>query len=150
MSNRPTPETTRRETVPSRTIRLSDGADWSFLCPAVRLTPRVVTETDATGRRVERVTLDIGFGYPTDVEVLIDALRLACERDSVPEQYESFFSLAAKLLLQAHNVDLQTVCSLLAVRDAEVPRLVEEVIAIVVARENTFDAESTESKRHEP
>ena len=46
MSERMTPDSTRREEIPARPVRLADGADWGFSRPTVRLFPEVVTGID--------------------------------------------------------------------------------------------------------
>jgi hypothetical protein len=130
MCDRPTPESTRREGVPVRPIRLADGSDWGFLRPAVRLTPRVVSDLDKLGRPVERISVEVGFGYPPEVQALITALTDACEHGSPPRQYEAFFALAASLLRRAHDISLSATCELLSVSEDELPRLVREVVSI--------------------
>lgn len=136
MADRPTPETTRRAALPCRLIRLADGAEWCFLRPSARLIPRVLAETDSMGRRVERVAVDLKFGYPNSVESLINQLSDACENRSAVEQYEAFFSLASELVLQVHDVDLQTICGLLAVKEDELSDLVHEVISVISETES--------------
>ncbi len=150
MLDRPHPETTRREFVRNTPIRLSGGADWGFARPGLRLTPRVHVETDLLGRNVERVALDLRHGYSPLIEGLIDALRSACAHGSISEQYETFFSLAAEILIQAHDVTLQTACELLSVGDIELPRLVNEVIAVITEPGDTPPANLPEISRHEP
>ncbi len=146
----PNPETTRREFVRNSPIRLSDGADWGFARPALRLIPRVQVESDLLGRNVERVALDLRHGYSPLIEGLIDALGGACDHGSISEQYETFFSLAAELLLNAHDLTLQTACALLSVGDVELPRLINEVIAVITEQGDTPSANSPEISRHEP
>lgn len=131
MPERITPDTTRRGEIPARPVRLSDGRDWGFSRPTVRLSPRVVRGFDQLGRPVERVTAETGFGYPPGVQSLIDGVRSACQRGSVVEQHEAFFTLAACLLLRAHEVSHGAAWKLLSVSEDELPRLVREVMAVV-------------------
>ncbi len=131
MSERITPDSTRREEIPARPVRLADGADWGFARPTVRLFPEVVTGIDRLGRPVERVSVGIEFGYPPEARRLIDGVRSACEHGTVREQYEAFFSLAACLLQRAHEITLDAACELLSVSEVELPRLVREVMAVV-------------------
>jgi hypothetical protein len=134
MTARPTPESTRREGVPSRPVRLADGRDWGLSLPTVRLTPRLEVRPDEFGRPVERVTVDLGFGYPAEIQRLLDRVGAACEGGTASDQYTAFFSLAASLLRRAHDVSLVTACDLLAVPEDELPRLVGAVMAVVSAR----------------
>jgi hypothetical protein len=138
------PDSTRREGIPAHPIRLADENDWGFARPTVRLTPRVVTDPDRLGRPVERVGVSVGFGYPLEIQRMISGVRSACERGSVPEQYEAFFSLAACLLRRAHEISLATVCELLSVSEHELPRLVREVMAVVSEADRTPEANPVE------
>lgn len=131
MSDRPTPDSSRREGVPARSIRLSDGADWGFLRPAVRLTPKVVRDHDRLGRPSERVSVAVEFGYPPEIQGLIDGLEEASESGSVDRQYEAFFALAVALLRRAHDLSASTACELLCVSRDELPGLVREVVSII-------------------
>jgi len=150
MSERQTPESTRRNSVQCRSIRLADGNEWSFLSPSARFVPRVVVETDAVGRRVESIALDIKFGYPLHIEALIAELKKACEQGSVMEQYEAFFALAVSLILQVHDIRLQTVCELLAVGREELAVLVNDVLSVISDPENLPAANDPETSRREP
>jgi hypothetical protein len=132
MAERPTPASTRREGIPARSIRLTDGDYWDFARPTVRLTPSVATEFDQLGRPVDRVTVGIGFGHPPKINKLVSDLRAACENGPVSQQYEAFFSLAATLLRRAHDIDLAAACELLAVSEEELCRLVTEVMAVAL------------------
>ena len=125
------PESTRREEILARPIRLSDGGHWGFSRPTARLFPQVVSGLDRLGRPVERVSVVLGFGYPLEVERLISTVRSTCELGLVREQYEAFFTLAARLLLRAHDIDLSAACELLSVTEDDLPRLVREVMAVV-------------------
>ena len=131
MFNRPTPESSRRDGVPARTLRLSDGEEWGFLRPSVRLQPRVTLDHDALGRPRERITVAVGFGYAPEIEALIRAVRDACDRGSVERQYEAFFTLAAALLRRVHDVSVADACALLSVAESGLPGLVRDVMAIV-------------------
>lgn len=135
-----TPDSTRRDEIPSRPVRLADGADWCFARPTVRLFPAVVTAIDPLGRPVERVSVGIGFGYPAEVRRLVDAVRSACTRGTVREQYEAFFAMAACLLRRAHAISLRAACDLLSVSEDELPRLVREVMAVVSEGEGVPDS----------
>jgi hypothetical protein len=139
MADRPTPNATRREEVPARMIRLADGNYWGFARPTVRLTPMVATDLDRLGRKVEHVTVAIGFGYPPMIERLIDGVRSTCDRGSVSQQYETFFSLAAALLHRSHDLSREAACELLAVSEDELFRLVREVMAVALEEECTSE-----------
>ncbi len=144
MTERITPDSTRREGISARPIRLADGAAWGFSGPTVRLFPRVVREVDPLGRLVERIAVGVRFGFPPEAQTLVDALRAACERGTAREQYEAFFPLAACLLRRAHEISLQAACDLFSVSADELPRLVREVMAIVAEADRA--AESTPSE----
>jgi hypothetical protein len=131
MTDLPTPESTRREGVPARPVRLADGREWGFSLPTPLLAPRVEVLPDEFGRPVERISADVGFGYPAEVRRLLERLISVCEAGRIPEQYSAFFSLAASLLRRAHDVSLTTACELLAVPEDELPRLVSAVMEIV-------------------
>ena len=131
MSDRMSPEVTRREGVSTVPIRLADGRQWGIACPSVMLRPRVVFSTDEFGRQVEQVSLEVRLGYPSAIDGLYRAVKAAYESGSVEEQYLAFFTLAAALLRRAHDVTLETALSLLAVPNEELPALVCEVMEIV-------------------
>src|SRR5438105_943412 len=131
MCDRPTPDSSRRDEVLARPVRLSDGAAWGLLRPSVRLQPRVVPCVDALGRPVERIAVAVGFGYPPEVESLLVAVKGACDGASVERQYEAFFALASALLRRAHEISPAEACELLSVTDDELPGLVREVMAVV-------------------
>jgi hypothetical protein len=133
MTDRPNPESTRRDGVPALPVRLADGQEWGFALPTVRLSPRVVVLPDALGRPVERISVAVGFGYPAEVQELIDGVGAACEGGTASEQYASFFSLAAVLIRRAHDVSMATACELLAVPGNELSRLVGAVMQVVSA-----------------
>jgi hypothetical protein len=88
---------------------------------------------DELGRPVERVSVDIGFGFPVEIRRLLDRVVSACEGGTTSDQYAAFFSLAAALLCRTHDVSLTTACDLLAVPEDELPLLVGAVMAIVSA-----------------
>ena len=144
MFERMTPDSTRREDVPARPVRLADGADWGFSRPTVRLFPEVVAEVDRLGRPVERVTVGIGFGYPPETQRLIDEVRGACESGTIREQYEAFFSMAAHLLQRAHEISLPTATDLLTISADDLPRLVRDVMAVVSDAEGATEANPVE------
>jgi hypothetical protein len=91
----------------------------------------VEVRPDDLGRPIERVSVDLGFGYPAEIQSLLDRVGAVCEGGTVPEQYAAFFSLAASLLRRAHDVSLATACELLEVPEDELPRLVAAVMAVV-------------------
>ena len=144
MNDQPTPGSTRREGVPCRLVRLSDGADWGLMRPTVLLRPKVRSEFDRLGRPVERVSLDVGFGYPRAIESLIDALREACEGGQASQQYGAFFSLALALLRKAHDLEPSAACELLSVTESELPRLVRDVLAVISESKEGPDGAPTE------
>jgi hypothetical protein len=139
MCDRPTPDSSRREGVLARPVRLSDGAEWGFMRPSVRLQPRVVSCRDALGRPVERISVEVGFGFPPEIESLIVAVKGACEGESVERQYEAFFALASALLRRAHEVSAADACELLSVTADELPGLVREVMSIVSETKDAQD-----------
>jgi len=130
MSERLTPDLTRRDGVPAHSFRLADGAEWGLALPTVRITPKVVTEVDSLGRPIERVIVEVGFGHPSGVRRLIECLKFSCECGTVAQQYAAFFALAAELLCRAHEVSMETACELLSVSDAELPQFVRVVMAV--------------------
>jgi hypothetical protein len=131
MNDHLSPESTRREGVPTRHVRLSDGAEWGFMRPSVLLRPKVVSDRDRLGRPVERLSVEVGFGYPAEIRSLIDTLQNACEGGSALEQYDAFFSLSVALLRRTHEIDLATACGLLSVSEEELPRLVRDIVAVI-------------------
>lgn len=143
MPEQTTPDSSRREGIPARLIRLADGNDWGFSRPTVRLIPKVITDLDRLGRPVERITVEIGFGYPLDVQQLIDGVRSACECGSVSQQYEAFFSMATAVLLRVHEISRATACELLAVSEHDLPQLVQEVMAVVSEMDSTSETNNT-------
>lgn len=142
MPERMTPDSTRREGVPARPVRLADGAAWGFARPTVRLYPRVAVTADPLGRPVGRVTVGVGFGHTPEVQRLIDGVKAACGAGSVREQYDAFSALAACLLRRAHEISLPAARELLSVAEAELPRLVREVMAVVTEAEGLTPAQA--------
>jgi hypothetical protein len=145
MCERPTPESTRRDGVPACPIRLADGNDWSFAKPTVRLVPRVEIQPDQFGRPIERMIVELAFGYPLSIQRKLSDLRSSWECESISSQYEAFFSLAGSLLLRSHDISLATAYELLAVPDDELARLVGQVIALVSSKEKTEEILTSES-----
>ena len=135
MSERPTPDSTRRDGVAARPIRLADGSDWGFASPTVLLIPRPETRYDGFGRPVDRVVVELGFGYPLAIRRLLGDVRTACEQGPISSQYEAFMALAISLLRRAHDVSLTTACELLTVPDDQLPRLAGEVMEVVSGQE---------------
>lgn len=146
MHDRPTPDSSRRDGGPARSIRLSDGAEWGLMLPSVRLVPKVVADLDKLGRPVERVSVEVDFGYPTEIQSLIDALRDACGGGPVFRQYEAFFALSAALLCRTHEISPSIACELLSVSESELPRLVRDVVAVISGSKDTGDAAQMEGK----
>ncbi|GAC1463661.1 MAG: hypothetical protein NVSMB9_01370 [Isosphaeraceae bacterium] len=144
MAERSTPEASRRVDTPARPVRLADGCEWGFSRPTVRLVPTVVTHRDPLGRPIDRVEVGIGFGYPLEVQNLVQTLRTARNEGTVSQQYEAFFSLAVCLLRRAHDLDLVAACELLSVTKDELPRLVQEIMAVVSETEIEPQANSRE------
>jgi hypothetical protein len=130
MDNLPDPEQTGREDVASRPVRLADGRDWGFARPSRRLIPSVVEGVDVLGRRTESIAVRPGFGYPLEIQRLVDGFRASCDEGSTAERYRAFFALAIALLCRAHEIDRSTACVLLTVDDAELPRVIAEVLAV--------------------
>ena len=83
MPERPTPNATRREGVPARLVHLADGADWGFLRPSLRLSPKILVERDDFGRSVEKISVEVGFGYPAEIQDLITILEKSCQNGSI-------------------------------------------------------------------
>lgn len=137
MTETPTPDSSRRDGIPVRPIRLADGRDWGFSRPTARLSPAVHAGQDRLGRPVERISVATGFGYPLEISRMIEAVRAACDRGSIAQQYEAFFFLASSLLRRAHEIDMATACELLSVSEGELSLLVREVMAVVNEVEST-------------
>src|SRR5258708_2206737 len=123
MQNLPSPEQTRHTEVPAQPIRLSDGNDWGFALPSLKLIPVVANESDGLGRQREIIKLQTTYGYPLDVQRLWDNLQQALEVGTPALQHEAFFRLAVSLLRRAHNLDPSTAAALLAVDVTDLPRL---------------------------
>lgn len=149
MIERLTPDATLREGLDASLIRLSDGADWSFMRPAVRLRPEVAYDLCPGGRKIRRIRVGIYFGYPAEIEVLITKLRRACDEESIPHQYEAFFTLAVALLRRAHDISVDDACRLLDVAESETNRLIGDVIKVISYREERFCPPNAESPEHE-
>ena len=126
-----TPESTRREGIRSKSIVLSDGREWGFSLPSRLIRPRISDSFDAFGRRLDRVTVEVVFGFPLFIRRLIDRLRSTLETDSIADQYEAFMSLARARLLRAHDIDSSTACQLLNVSEENFPALAHHVLRIV-------------------
>jgi hypothetical protein len=131
MTQRSRPRSTCRDGVPSRPVILADGDTWGFALPTVRYSPAVAVSPDAFGRPVERVTVEVGFGYPLEIQRLIDGFRTASELGTAAEQYAAFFTLAAALLRRAHDLDLTTACELLEVSDADLAHVVNAALEAI-------------------
>jgi hypothetical protein len=110
---------------------LADGNSWGFALPTVRYSPAVAVSPDAFGRPVERVTVEVGFGYPLEIQRLIDKFRTASELGTAAEQYAAFFALGAALLRRAYDLDLTTACELLEVSDADLPHVVNAALEAI-------------------
>lgn len=131
MANVISPQATRRAGIPSRSIVLSDGLEWGFSLPSRLIRPRIVGSCDSLGRQIERVTVEIGFGYPLQIRRLIDRLGKSHDHGSVSEQYDSFMNLAVSLLTRCHDIDVSFACRLLTVSEEEFPALVDHVSRII-------------------
>ena len=149
MSDRFTPEPTRREGARVRTVRLADGADWGLARPGARLFPKFVTETDGVGRPTEHVTMATGFGYPSTVHNAIDRVQSACEGGSGPARSEAFVTLAASLLRLAHDVPFLTACELVSVSGDDLRRLVGVVTELLTECQRGPNASSLEGPGRE-
>jgi hypothetical protein len=135
MSQRPTPEATRRDGVPCRLIQLADGHQWGFALPSIRLRPRVMVGPDVLGRPTECICVDACHSQPPEVESLYHSVQAASENGSTEEQYTAFFTLAAALLRRAHEIDLDDACELLAVPCERLPDLVRAVMEVASSGE---------------
>lgn len=142
MAERPTPQSTRREGIPSQSIRLADGELWGFSKPTICLSPKVVKSLDVMGRAREKICVELGFGFPCAIERLIENLQASREHGSTKEQYEAFFELAVRLLRRCHDLSQEFACELLAVSEEELPFLVEMVMSLVSESERTTTAET--------
>jgi hypothetical protein len=137
MSEQMTPESTRRHGIRACPVRLADGAAWGFASPMVLLVPRLETRQDDFGRPIENVVVEFGFGYPLATRRLLENLRSVCAQGSVSQQYDAFMALAISLLRRAHDISVETACELLTVPDDQMPRLAEELMAVISGREAT-------------
>ncbi len=88
-------------------------------------------ERDGFGRPFEKISVEVGFGYPTEIQRLIEMLEESCRVGPVARQYEAFFNLAVALLRHAHEINRSTACGLLSVSEDELPRLVRDVVSLI-------------------
>ena len=123
MSPRPSPDETRRPDVLSRPLRLADGNSWGFALPGPGLAP-------SFGRGTESIAVRAETSYPLEIQQRCAALRAAAATGPPARQYQAFGSLAVSLLRRAHDISRSEAVALLAVTDAELPRLVAEIIAL--------------------
>jgi hypothetical protein len=137
MRERQTPDATRRDGVAAHPVRLADGNVWGMALPTMRLSPRFAVATDEFGRATVRVATHAEFGHPAAIEKLRTAVHIASESGSVAEQYEAFFSLAAKLLRRVHEIDAEAAWELLTVSDSEIPTLVNSVLTVADGQEHS-------------
>ena len=142
MAERPTPQSTRREGIPSQSIRLADCELWGFARPTIRLSPKVVNSLDVMGRPRERICVELGFGYPCKIDRLIQNVRASHEHGSTKEQYDAFFELAVGLLRRCHDLSQEFACEVLTVSEEEVPILVEVVMSLICESERTTPGET--------
>ena len=149
MNDRPTPEHTRRPGVPADPINLADGQSWGFARPTTRLMPVVVVGEDAFGRAEERLTVEMTYGYPLEIQRLLDTLNSALEDGTEELQYEAFFALAAALLLRTHHIDLSSAAALLAVDIADLRRLADEVLVVALGGQPSISIPSPGKADHE-
>jgi hypothetical protein len=139
MQDLPSPEQTRHTDIPAQPIRLSDGNEWGFALPSLKLIPVVINESDDLGRQRETIKLQMAYGYPLDVRRLWDDLQHALEGGPPARQHEAFFMLAVSLLRRAHSLDLSTAAALLAVDVTDLPRLARAIMATAVGQELLID-----------
>ncbi len=131
MDNRPTPGATRREGVRTIPIVLADGQAWGLAAPSPRLRPEIVPGVDALGRPTERIRVVAEVGYPLEIRRLVADLRVACGAGPAARPYDAWFGLAIALLRRAHDLDLAEAAELLDPSPADLPSLVDAVLAIV-------------------
>ena len=136
MTETPTPDSTRREGISARSVRLADGNRWGFALPSVRLKPRVIIVPDEFGRQCEHISVDAAIGHPLEIERLYRTVQAVSGGGVVREQYAAFFSLAVALLRRAHDIGVETACELLEVSASELPYLVRVVISVASGRED--------------
>ncbi len=88
-------------------------------------------ERDEFGRPTEKISVEVGFGYPAEIQDLITILEESCRNGSIARQYESFFTLAVALLRHVHEISRSTACELLTVSEDDLPRLVRDIVRLI-------------------
>jgi hypothetical protein len=131
MDERPEPERTRCEGIPSIPITLADGQVWGLALPSPRLRPKVVASVDPLGRPIETIRVETVLGYPLEIRRLIDDLRTTCEGGTAEHQYDTLIRLASALIRRAHEIGLADAVSLLKVGLDDLPSLVGSVLWVV-------------------
>jgi len=129
----PSPDSTRRASVPVRIISLADGQQWGLALPTPRYRPEIVPGVDELGRPAETIRVVGRVGYPLPIERLVDDLRSACrvEADSEGRRFGALMALAVALLRRAHDLTLLEAVELLDLDVDGLRRLVDAVLATV-------------------
>ena len=136
------PDSTRRASVPARTICLADGQLWGLASPTPRYRPEIVTGVDELGRPTETIRLMRWTGYPLPIEQLVGGLRSACRTGADSEgegrRFDALMALAVALLRRAHDLTLLEAVELLELDGPGLCRLVDAVLATVAG--DPFDS----------
>jgi len=131
----PSPDETRRASVPARIIVLADGRPWGLALPTPRYRPEIVAEVDELGRPTETIRLLGWTGYPLSTQRLVDELRSACRAEVNPEaedrRFDALMALAVALLRRAHDLTPLEAIGLLDLDGGGLLRLVDAVLATV-------------------
>lgn len=122
-----TPDRTRTDHRPVRTVRLADGAQWGLACPGTLLVPDVTIGTGEDGMPAVAVRTRARRGHSPAIARLVEGLVDALQGKSGHGPSDAFFSLAAALLRKAHDVDQSTAYRLLEVSGADLLQLVATV-----------------------
>ena len=125
---------TRLPDVPYHTIRLADGNDWGFSLPGRRVVPSVVRSRDALGGTIESVSARTEVSYPLEIRHKCQQLWKVHPTGTPDQQQDAFISLAIAMLRRAHDIDHEEARALLSVSDESWPRVVEDVLALVLSR----------------
>ena len=133
----PSPDETRRASVPARIIVLADGQPWGLALPTPRYRPEIVAGVDELGRPTETIRLLGWTGYPLSIQRLVDELRSACRAEVNPEvevedrRFDALMALAVALLRRAHDLTPLEAVKLLDFDGDGLLRLVDAVLATV-------------------
>ncbi len=145
----PSPDSTRRASVPARIISLADGQQWGLALPTPRYRPEIVPGVDGLGRPTETIRVVGWIGYSLPIERLIDDLRSACraEVDSEGEgrRFDILMALAVALLRRAHDLTLVEAVALLDLDGDGLCRLVDMVLSTVAGDPSHPSNESVSS-----